>query len=356
MNKGSLEKYIGHMNLSITDAMSMIDKNTKGLLFIVNGNEQLVGCVTDGNIRRWLLKTGNLKASVEDAMNSNPVYLTADDLDKARTTMMAKHITSVPIISEEHKIIDIVFLSEDNPNVEPVVKDTLKDVPIVIMAGGKGTRLYPYTKILPKPLIPIKETPIVERILDSFARYGVEKFYMTVNYKKGMIKSYFADLNPDYEICYVEESKPLGTGGSIKLIEDKLTRPIIVANCDSLIVADYSDIYKHHVESGNEITIVASLKNVTIPYGVLHTASDGHIESMEEKPKLSYLINTGMYIVNPELIELIPDDTMFHMPNLVEMVMARDMKVGIYPVSEDSFLDMGEFSEMKRMEDKLAEA
>ena len=221
------------------------------------------------------------------------------------------------------------------------------------MAGGKGTRLYPYTKILPKPLIPIGDIPIMERILDRFFKFGVKNFFATVNYKKNMIISYFSDIESKYKIKYVEENKPLGTAGSIKLINEKIKKPFIVTNCDILIEADYNDIYKYHMDSGNKLTIVGALKNVVIPYGVLHTKENGSVISMEEKPSFSNFINTGMYILNPELIEQIPEDTFFHMTDLAEKLLQNGERVGMYPVSEDSFLDMGEFAEMQRMEEKL---
>ena len=168
-----------------------------------------------------------------------------------------------------------------------------------------------------------------------------------------MIRSYFDEVEKDYTIKYVEENKPLGTGGSIKLIEDSFDRPIFISNCDSIILADYYDIYQHHINAGNDITVVSALKNIQVPYGVMHTGKNGSLKFMEEKPKLSFFINTGMYVINPETIALIPDDTMFHMTHMVEAVMKKGGKVGIYPVSEDSFLDMGELDEMKRMEEKL---
>lgn len=176
---------------------------------------------------------------------------------------------------------------------------------------------------------------------------------MTVNYKKCMIQSYFSDLNPRYGISYIEEYKPLGTGGGLKLIDKKIDKPLIVVNCDALILADYADIYRHHVSSKNEITIISSLKNVTVPYGVLYAGDNGELLGMEEKPKHSYFINTGMYVINPSTIDLIPEDTLFHMTHLVEAVLRNGGRVGTYPISEDSFLDMGEFEEMKRMEEKL---
>ena len=129
--------------------------------------------------------------------------------------------------------------------------------------------------------------------------------------------------------------------------------PFIVTNCDILIHADYGDIYQYHKESGNELTIVSALKNITVPYGVIHSSQNGLVDSMEEKPKLSYFVNTGMYILNPELINMIPSNTFFHMTDLADLLLKENRKVGMYPISEDSFLDMGEFEEMHRMEEKL---
>ena len=232
-------------------------------------------------------------------------------------------------------------------------KKTLKDVPVIIMAGGKGTRLYPYTKILPKPLIPIGDIPIMERIIDRFHDFGVERFWATVNYKKNMIKSYFAELTTDYSLDYVEEDKPLGTAGSLHLIKEKFEVPVIVSNCDILIQADYADIYKYHMESENDLTIVTALKNIVVPYGVIHSKEEGKISSMEEKPKLSYFVNTGMYVLSPKALERIPKDTFFHMTDLADMLLQEGEQVGMYPISEESFLDMGEFEEMHRMEQKL---
>lgn len=353
MNKERLSTFCGKESLSIVDAMELIDKNAKGILFIIDGEGKLKGALTDGDIRRWILKTGDLESSVTLAMQSTPKYLFAEEISKAEAYMKKEVITALPIINRKMKVIDVVILSEmcDNTYIKP--KKDLSDVPVVVMAGGQGTRLYPYTKILPKPLIPIGDTPIVERIMNCFVEYGINDFYMTVNYKKGMIKSYFSDLNPSYRLNYVEETKPLGTGGSIKLINRKFDKPLFVTNCDALILADYGDLYSYHLNSGNDITMVSALKNIQVPYGVLRSGENGELLNMEEKPKLSYFINTGMYVINPETIELIPDGVMFHMTHLVEKVMQNGGKVGMYPVSEDSFLDMGEFEEMKRMEKLL---
>lgn len=353
MNKEQMDKFIGYKSMSIVDAMKKIDVNTKGILFIIDDQQLLEGCITDGDIRRWILKSGDLDATVDRAMMKSPSFLSEDQRLFSDKIMQEKSITALPIVDKDKKIQDIVFLSDYFNFKDNQEKKDLSDIPVVIMAGGKGTRLYPYTKILPKPLIPIGETPIVERIINCFMDYKVKTFYMTVNYKKSMIKSYFTEINPQYHLLYVEENKPLGTCGSLKLIEKNWEKSIFVANCDALILADYGDIYEHHMKVDNDITVVSALKNVVVPYGVLNTKENGEIVNMEEKPHLSYLINIGMYIIKPEVISFIPDDVMFHMTDLISVVMKNGGKVGMYPVSEDSFLDMGEFSEMKRMEEKL---
>lgn len=351
MEMERIAEFIGKDNITIVDAMEKIDKNARGILFIVDTDDKLVGALSDGDIRRWIMNSGEISAPVSNAMNKNPKRLTKVEKEDAVKMMNELFITAIPIVDDGNRIINIVVLSEVDDG--RVHNKKLAGVPVVVMAGGNGTRLYPYTKILPKPLIPIGDTPIVERIIDYYTDFGIDTFYMTVNYKKAMIRSYFEELKPNYSIKYVEENKPLGTGGSIKLIEDKFDKPIFIANCDALIFADYYDIYQYHLNSGNDITMVSALKNIQVPYGVLHTGDNGCLESIEEKPKLSYFINTGMYIINPETIDLIPDDVMFHMTHLVEAVMRNSGKVGTYPVSEDSFLDMGAFDEMKRMEEKL---
>lgn len=349
METERLNSFIGEESLTILDAMGKIDENSKGILFIVDENKKLIGSITDGDIRRWLMNSGGLSASVIAAMNKNPKSISMDDIQEAARVMKEKSISAIPVLTNDGKFFDIVLLEDEHKE----VKGDLSGVPVVIMAGGKGTRLYPYTKILPKPLVPIGDTPIVERIINYYTDFGMKSFYMTVNYKKAMIRSYFDEVEKDYTIKYVEEDKPLGTGGSVKLITDKFDCPLFITNCDALILADYYDIYQYHLKSGNDITMVSALKNFQVPYGVMHTGENGVLESMEEKPILSYFINTGMYIINPDTIQLIPDDTMFHMTHLVEKVMQQGGKVGTYPVSEDSFLDMGELDEMKRMEKKL---
>ena len=352
MKSEQLSTFLIVPSATVVEAMQKIDANAKGILFAMDANQKLIGVITDGDIRRWLIKTGELQGTVEQIMNKNPRVIYQKEIVFAEECIEKYQITALPVVNEQGVVLDILFRGAvENGRRKP--KCNLKDVPVVIMAGGKGTRLYPYTKVLPKPLIPIGDIPIMERIIERFRNYGVKQFWATVNYRKNMIKSYFSESLSNCDICYVEEEKPLGTAGSLSLIEEGFEKPFIVTNCDILIQADYEDIYRYHQESGNELTIVTALKNIVVPYGVVHSSENGAVLSMEEKPKLSYFVNTGMYILSSELLKEIPKDTFFHMTDLSNKLLAEGRKVGMYPISEDSFLDMGEFEEMHRMEAKL---
>lgn len=336
---------------TVIEAMKRINSNSCGLLYVVDETDYLLGCFSDGNARRWIINGGCLDAQISEAMDPRPFFVTEENRDESIAIMQEQQIRSVAVVDGSRHLIDVILA---NPHtVIPPHKNKLSGTSVIVMAGGKGTRLYPYTKILPKPLIPIGDVPILERILKRFAEYGVRDFYITLNYRKEMIKSYFSESSIGYRIHYVEEEKALGTAGSIRLINEEFLNPIIVTNCDILIDADYADILKFHKESGNDITIVSALKNTTIPYGVLHAKENGVITDMEEKPELSHFVNTGMYVINPKFIEWIPKGKVFHMTQLLELMLKKKKKVCMYPISENSFLDMGEFAEMKRMEERI---
>lgn len=352
MKKQELMLFLADEHMLLAEAMQKIDDNTKGILFVLDREKKLCGAVSDGDIRRWILKTGNISSEIRALMNPHPKYILKCEKPDVHIYMKKHSIHAVPVVNENMQVQDILLADESDIKVSKG-KGGLEHISAIIMAGGKGTRLYPYTKILPKPLIPIGDVPIVERIINLFHEFGITDFLMTVNYRKNMIKSYFSEIEKDYRIEYVEEDKPLGTAGGIKLIERVFSEPIFITNCDSLIKADYSEVFRFHKESGNAITIVTAMKNDVIPYGVIYSKENGEIENMVEKPHRSYFINTGMYVINPDMIDLIPENTFFHMTDLTEKAIESGYRVGMYPVSEDSFLDMGEFEEMKRMEEKL---
>ncbi|WP_297417053.1 nucleotidyltransferase family protein [Clostridium sp.] len=337
-------------DISIREAIKKLDATAKKILLVVE-NEKLIGTVTDGDIRRWILKNGDFNFEVYNIMNQNPIFLYLTEKHLAKGLMKEKSIESIPIVDDNNKVIDIIFWNDDMEsgfnNYENISS------PVVIMAGGKGTRLYPYTKILPKPLIPIGDFSITERIINRFTRFGCINFYLTVNYKKNMIKAYFDDMEKNYEISYIEEEKFLGTGGSLYLLNDKINETFFVSNCDILVDANYSDILKYHKDNNNLITIVTSLKNYQIPYGIIRLGNDGQVIGTTEKPQYDYLVNTGFYVLEPETLKDVPENTFFHITDLINKYIEEGKKVGTYPITENSWLDMGELKEMDRMINKL---
>ena len=350
-DKKTLIEYISiDKSYSIKDAIKKLDETAKKLL-LVTEKGKLCGIVTDGDIRRWILKSGDLLGSVELVMNTNPKYVFEGDYKGAKLLMKQHLIEAVPVLDDTERVVDILFWNDNFDDI-PNHYDKLTN-PVVIMAGGKGTRLDPYTKILPKPLIPIGDIPIVERIINKFHDYGCSNFYMTVNYKKTMIKAYFNEVEKDYNLEYAEETKPSGTAGSLSLLKDKLKETFFVSNCDILIDGNYSNMVKFHKEKGNKITLVSSLKHFTIPYGVIEIGDEGAVERLVEKPEYDFLVNTGMYILEPDVLEDVPEDTFFHITELIKLYMDRGEKIGIYPVSDKSWLDMGQIKEMELMLERL---
>lgn len=348
----NIQDIIINEEISIRQAAKILDKTAKQVLLITEDNK-LKAVLTDGDIRRWILKSGDLSAPVKEIANYSPKYITETERYKAKRLMKKYSISSIPVVSIEGEVKSIIFWNDlDMSSVE---KKPSLDIPVVIMAGGLGTRLYPYTKILPKPLIPIGDIPIVERIINRFKGFGCNEYYLTVNYKKNMIKAYFEEVVKNYNIYYIEEDKPLGTGGSLYFLKDKIKSTFFVSNCDILIDSDYEAMYDYHKENKNFITMICAVKNMVIPYGVVNLNNEGNIQSMVEKPEYSFLTNTGMYIIEPEALQLIKEDTFIHLPDIAKECMDKGMKVGVYPITERAWMDMGQPDEMQEMMKRLEE-
>lgn len=341
------EVYIGE-DKSILDAMRQLDKSGKKILF-VHRDGKLLASLTDGDIRRWILKKGDLQAALEYVANYQPKYLYEHQADLAMHAIKEQGIDAIPIIDKNGMIKSVVFASDSIQE----CREFNKEIPIVIMAGGLGTRLSPYTNILPKPLIPVGDYPIVEHIINRFCAYGCKKFYMIVNYKRNMIKAYFDELDKTYQLDFITEEKALGTGGGISLLKGKIKDTFILTNCDILIDDDLTQAYEQHIESGNMITMVCSLKNFMIPYGVVNIGEDGTIVSMKEKPNMSFFANTGCYFVDSEVIEDLEYNEPADFPTIIQKYMKEGKRIGIYPIAEESWLDMGQLDELEKMKARL---
>lgn len=335
-------------NQSILDAMRQLDKNAKKILFVHKEGE-LKASLTDGDIRRWILKKGDLQMPVKCVANYQPKFLSEEQADLAVRIMKEYEIDAVPILDDKGVIKRVVF-SNDIEQGHDLFPQT---VPVVIMAGGMGARLSPYTNILPKPLIPIGDYPIVEHIINNFCTYGCRQFFMVVNYKRNMIKAYFDELDKTYQLDFITEERLLGTGGGISLLRGKIKNTFILSNCDILIDDDLTKAYKQHVESGNVITMVCSLKNFTIPYGIVNIGEDGIIQSIQEKPNMSFFTNTGCYFVEPQVIDDLKYNEPIDFPEVIEKYMKNNKRIGIYPISEEAWLDMGQVDELEKMKVKL---
>jgi len=333
-------------NITINECLKILNEANRKILFVVDDGEILVGSITDGDIRRWILKNNNLDISVEYMMNKSPFTLTINNKQDAEFEMKKRSITAIPIIDHDKKILEIIF---KNGNTD--YKNMNNS--IVIMAGGKGTRLYPYTQVLPKPLIPIKGKTIIERIIDNFKNKGFNDFYLTVNHKKEIIKSYLNSIERDYIINFIEEEHPLGTGGSLSLLKGKLNSTFFLTNCDIIVEANYCEILDYHKVMKNKITIVSALRNYEIPYGVINLNEDESFYNISEKPKYSFFVNTGFYVVEPDVLNSIPYNTKIDFPDIAKMINDNGGKIGVYPISESSWMDMGQIKDMDDMIEKI---
>lgn len=342
-----LEDYLVDDKCSIIEAIRQINNNSKGIVYVTS-DKKLCGSVTDGDVRRYLLEKGNLEQNIMMIANINPYYLLENREKEARRIMEQNSISSLPIVDVNGSIIKIIF----SDWIIGLEKKPLH-IPVIIMAGGKGTRLYPYTQILPKPLIPIGDQTITEHIMDRFFSYGCEDFTMIVNYKKHFIKSYFLDHECKYKVGFVEEEKFLGTGGGLKLLQKKYNSTFFMTNCDILVEEDYGEILEYHRQEKNLVTMVCAEKNLTIPYGTVELDKEGKATALKEKPKLSFLTNTGLYVIEPEFIDLIPDNTFIHITDLIQTCIKEKRKVGVYRIEEEKWMDMGQLEELERMKKKL---
>lgn len=335
---------------SIIDVMKAIDENGKRMALVAE-DERLIGIVSDGDIRRHILNSGNLNESVDHIMNQKPIVMIGEDKATARSIFEDNKINVLPVVDNDGKLLKVLFL-EDVLS-EKIVKNELRATLIVIMAGGRGTRLYPYTKVLPKPLIPIGDKPIVERIIDKFYDFGAKEFYMSVNYRKNMIKAYFSEIKRDYSIDYIEENIPLGTCGSLYFLKNKLQKSFIVSNCDILIDGDYSNMLDYHKKNHYALTIITSVKTHQIPYGIIELDEKKSVKNILEKPTKNILVNTGMYILEPFLLDYIPKGEVYHMTDLINEAIKRGEKIGTYPIGEKAWMDMGQIGELENMRKRL---
>ena len=334
---------------SLIEAMKQMDLIDKKSLLVFNA-DKFLNIISIGDIQRAILKGVNLNEGINGVLRDNTRIANENMSEECiRTLMKDFRMEIMPIISDSSELIDVLFWSDIFPKDEKSNLHKL-NCPVVIMAGGKGTRLKPLTNVFPKPLIPIGDKTIIEEIMDKFVDVGSSEFFLSVNYKVDTIKHYFDVLkNENYDINYFQEEKPLGTAGSMFLLKGKINKTFFVSNCDILINQDLTEIYKYHKENGNDVTMVSALKHYKIPYGTIETGENGILLSMSEKPELTYQINIGVYILEAHVLDLIPDNKFYHITELIANIKNNGGKVGVFPISEGAWKDIGQWDEYLKM-------
>jgi len=328
---------------SINEVIEKMNNSSYKILFVVDTNK-LIGTITDGDIRRCIYDKKNniseIKAS--EIMNINPKYILIDEYNKlSNKDIINFNVEYLPILNKMFEIVKVIRIPI---NFQELKK--LKTV-VVIMAGGKGTRLYPLTKVIPKPLVPYKDKTIIEQIMEQFIRSGFDEFILSINYKKELIKNYFSEL--DYNIKFIEERDFLGTAGSISYLRlYDIKNPFFVANCDILINIDFSQVLEYHQKEQSDITIISANENINVAYGVLRADENNNLIEIDEKPNYNFNLNTGIHILNPEIINLIEFDEKMDMPELLKRAKDNNKRIKVYE-SNAKIIDIGQWEYYKRL-------
>ena len=332
---------------TILFVLKKMDELKKKLLIVLNGNKFL-SVISIGDIQRAIIKNVDLNTQIVYILRNEVSFAsTRDDIMELKVRMKTRRNEFMPIVSPDGDLVDVIFWENLFSDSLIVDKNENKlNLPVIIMAGGRGSRLAPLTNVLPKPLIPIGKKTMIEDIMDQFVSSGCCEFYISVNYKADIIRNYLNSLgNTEYMLNYFQEEKPLGTAGSLHLLKDKIHSTFFVSNCDIIIDQNLTEVLEYHRKNNNEITIVAAIKNIQIPYGTIQTKENGLLESLLEKPEYSFKINTGLYILEPHLLNEIPKDTFYHITYLIEKLYKEGRRVGVFPISEGSWTDIGSWKE-----------
>ena len=336
-------------NISIKKAMQILQKTSKKTLVVINNNKKLLGTLSDGDIRRSILEGKKFNDKIISSYEKNPIKVEKGKFLKSfiLREMRKKNLSIVPIVNKKNKLLNILTW-ENLLNLKKLKIKKKLNIPTLIMAGGKGTRLGPFTNVLPKPLIPIGDKTVIEHIIDKFLTFGIENFYLSINHKAKILKSFFQEFNKNLKINFLEEKKQLGTAGAISFLKNKIKSNFFVINCDIIVDVNLNDLLTFHNKNNFSITVIVAEKNYKIPYGVCKIDSSNNLEKIYEKPKYNFFANTGFYILNKKVIDLIPKNKIFDMTDLVYSAKKKKLKVGVYPIPESAWKDVGQWNEYKK--------
>lgn len=333
---------------SIRDAMQAMDSSALQIAFVVDEEKHLLGAVTDGDVRRSILRGEELSAPVESIMNVHPI--TAPHGTERMTLlrlMRSKAVRQIPLVDEDNRIVGLAQL-------EDLLYPSKRDNIVVLMVGGLGTRLRPLTDKIPKPLLKVGQKPILETILESFLDAGFHRFYFAVNYKSQMIEDYFGDGSRfGAEIEYLHENKRMGTAGALYFLPETPKAPIIVMNGDLLTKVDFGEFLEYHIGQNAAATMAVREYNYQVPYGVIDFDGE-QIKGIREKPSQSYFVNAGIYVLSPEAVAHVDKEEFFDMPQLFEALISEGKKTTVFPVRE-YWLDIGRIADFERAQEEYGE-
>lgn len=338
--KKNFKKLMIASDEKIFKAIEILDNTEKKIVLVTDEKKRLLGTITDGDIRRGLIKKIEIDQSVNKIMNKKPIYISHHiSRNDALNIMKDKDILHLPITDKEKKIIDIYFANESTAI---QMKNT-----VLLMAGGFGKRLFPITAKIPKPMIKIGGKPILERIIENFKGYGFVNFEISTHYLPSKIKNYFKDGKKwNINISYINEDQPLGTAGSIALIKNKDSLPIILANGDIITDLNFEELLKFHNKHNAEITLVIKEYNVQVPYGVVET-NNLSIKKIHEKPNQKFHINSGVYVINRSIIKNLKKNKALSMSDLINKSIKLRKKIMAFPIHEQ-WIDVGEYAQLDK--------
>jgi len=325
---GEWEKVLVSPKLKIFEVIKIIDRNSQQIAVVTDEERKLLGTVTDGDIRRGILKGISLNSPVSLIMNPHPVTIPKlRDRNSIINILKANKVRHLPVVDAERRIIGIERLDE-------LLTDAHSDAWVVIMAGGYGKRLEPLTNTCPKPMLKIGEKPVLQTILEQFIQQGFSRFCISVHYKPEQIKDFFGDgSNWGAEIHYIDEEKRMGTAGSLSQLPFVPSEPILVINGDILTKLGFIQLLDFHLEHQAKATIAVTTYDYQVPYGVIKANRD-RLVGFEEKPVYANFINAGIYVLNPEVLNYVPRNSYFDMNNLFEMILQNDEPSCIFPIRE----------------------
>ncbi len=344
MNK-NFSNFIIKEKSTITECSIKMNKNNSSFLIVSNKNNILLGTFSMGDMRAALYHGAKLTSVIISHYNKKPIYLYNKKFNslKVRSLFLNKNLSAIPIIDKKKKILGLITKKEFLKFKKE--KPSKIDIPVVIMSGGKGSRLKPFSDILPKALIPLNNKTVLERIIEKFLEYGVSEIFIITNYKSNIIKSYFEEKKYKRKLKFILERKELGTAGGLQLIKDRNKKNFLVTNCDVLHDFNFKDFIKFHTFNKFDMSVVGSFKSYSIPYGICEVDKKGILKKVHEKPQNNIIINTGFYIINKSLFKYIPKGRFFHITDLISKAQREKNKIGLFPINDNNWNDVGEWSE-----------